>query len=152
MRTILTLAAAMLAAFTAFAAPAYAKKSEVYLERGSTVAVGGYDVVSYFSGTPVPGTDAYATEHKGAMWKFASQENLDTFKADPAKYEPQYGGYCAWAVGAKNALYKGDPNVWRVVDGKLYLNFDNGVQKKWEKDVPGFIQKADANWPTILDK
>ncbi|MEM9122316.1 MAG: YHS domain-containing (seleno)protein, partial [Pseudomonadota bacterium] len=109
--------------------------------------------VAYFTeGKPVKGSDAFTTEYKGVTWRFSSAENLEKFTADPEAFRPQYGGYCAWAVGAKNSLFKGDPNYWKIVDGKLYLNFNEGVQETWEEDIPGFIVKADANWPSVLDK
>lgn len=115
-------------------------------------AVDGYDVVAYFTeGAPVKGSADYSTEYKGADWYFSSQENLDKFKAEPIKYAPQYGGYCAWAASQGN-LANGDPERWAIHEGKLYLNYSKGVQKKWLKDKPGFIAKADANWPGLLDK
>jgi YHS domain-containing protein len=90
----------------------------------------------------------YRADYKGSTFNFASQANRDAFAADPAKYAPQYGGYCAYgtASGYKAAI---DPAAFTVVDGKLYLNYDRSVQKEWSKDVPGFITKADKNWPTV---
>ena len=115
---------------------------------GTAAAVGGYDAVSYFSGKPVEGTDAFTLEFKGATWKFASAANLAAFKADPAKYAPQYGGHCAWAA-ANNYRFAGDPKVWKIVGGKLYLNYNRDVQVKWEKDIPGLIAKGNANWVSL---
>ncbi len=110
-------------------------------------AVGGYDTVAYFTeGKPVKGNSKFSYEWNKAKWLFSSQENLDLFKATPPEYAPQYGGHCAWAVAAKNDLVKGDPNFWKIVDGKLYLNYDDSVQKMWLKDIPGFIFGADNNW------
>ena len=83
------------------------------------------------------------------MWFFANQQNLDTFKADPDAYTPQYGGYCAWAV-AQGKLAKGDPRHWHIKDGRLYLNYSRSINETWLKDVPGYIQEADKNWPQIL--
>ncbi|MEP6175542.1 MAG: YHS domain-containing (seleno)protein, partial [Parasphingorhabdus sp.] len=74
--------------------------------------------------------------------------NAAMFQTDPAKYAPQYGGYCAWAIGANDALAPGDPEVYKIVDGKLYLNFSEDVAKRWQVDIPGFIVKADKNYPT----
>ena len=116
------------------------------------LAVHGYDVVAYQTeGKPVRGKSEFATVHKEATYRFASKANLDTFKANPAKYEPAYGGYCAYGVSV-GAKFDGDPNFWKVVDGKLYLNLDKGIQQAWLKDVPGAIKKAEANWPGIKDK
>ena len=115
---------------------------------GTEAAVGGYDSVSYFNGTPVMGSDAFTTRYKGATFKFANAKNLAAFKADPARYAPQYGGHCAWAAG-NNYRFASDPKVWKIVDGKLYLNYNLSVQGKWEKDIPGLIAKGNANWVTL---
>lgn len=109
-------------------------------------ALNGNDPVSYFSGEPVKGEPQFKTDYLGATWVFSSQENLDTFLADPDANRPQYGGHCAYALAAGNQLVFGDPEVWRVVDGKLYLNFDKSVQQRWQKDIPGYIAKSDPNW------
>ena len=85
------------------------------------------------------------------QWRFASAENRDLFLANPDAYSPQYGGYCAWAA-AQGYTAPGNPKNWSVVDGKLYLNYNDKVQRDWEQDIPGFIAKADANWPAVLDK
>lgn len=129
---------------------AAADKPEIYTGFGSNLAVGGYDTVAYFSeGAPVKGSKEFETEHLGAVWRFASQENLETFMAEPDAFRPQYGGYCAWAMAMGN-LAKGDPKIWTIYEGALYLNINKSTQKKWLKDIPGFIEKADANWPEIL--
>lgn len=142
---------AVLAASLFAAVPASAREAEVYTGTFSSLAVGGYDAVAYFKiGKPVEGTAQFATEYKGATWRFASNENLDAFKANPTAYAPQYGGYCAWAV-SQNYTASGDPNVWKIVNGKLYLNYDKSVQAKWEKDIPGLIAKAEKNWPGVLN-
>lgn len=119
---------------------------EIYTGFFSNKAVSGYDTVSFFEGTPAKGSSSFKTEYKGADWLFISQANLDKFLADPEKYAPQYGGYCAWAIAEKDDLAPGDPEFWTIVDNKLYLNYDNSVQKKWEKDIPGFIETGDKNW------
>jgi len=122
----------------------------VYTGFLSSTAVGGYDPVAYFKqGKPVKGSSQYSMKYKGATWKFSSKENLEAFKANPEKYAPQYGGYCAWAI-AMGKTAAGDPKYWKIVGGKLYLNYDADIQKRWEKDVPGFIQKADTKWPAVL--
>jgi YHS domain-containing protein len=115
---------------------------------GTQAAVGGYDSVSYFTGSPVVGDDRFTTQYKGATFKFANAANLATFKANPDRYAPQYGGHCAWAA-ANNYRFAGDPKVWKIVDGKLYLNYNRDVQVKWEKDIPGLVKKGDINWATL---
>lgn len=146
----LTLAAA--AAFSMFGTAAGAAEPEIFTGRFSDLAVGGYDAVAYFeAGAPVKGAKEFAFEYEGATWLFSSAENLEQFKEDPDAYAPQYGGYCAWAV-AQGYTAPGNPKNWTVRGGKLYLNYDNGVQKKWLQDPDGFIAKADANWPAVLDK
>ena len=92
----------------------------------------------------------YASRWNGADWRFASAANKAAFDADPEAYAPQYGGYCAWAV-SQGYTASIDPQQWRIVDGKLYLNYDESVQTKWLADIPGFIAKADANWPAVLE-
>jgi YHS domain-containing protein len=112
-------------------------------------AIEGYDPVAYFEERkPVEGDSDYSYEWMDATWYFASAENRDQFAADPEKYAPQYGGYCAWAV-ANGYTAKIDPQAWAVVDDKLYLNYSLDVQKQWQQDVPGNITKADGNWPGI---
>jgi YHS domain-containing protein len=143
--------AAVAIAFFAFVGPALAAKSAIYTGFLSKLAVGGYDPVAYFSeNRPVEGSDKYEFAYKGATWRFASHENLVKFRANPASYAPQYGGYCAWAV-SQGYTAKGDPQYWRIVDGKLYLNYDGSVQARWERDIPEFIKKANANWPKVLE-
>ncbi len=118
----------------------------------STPAVQGYDVVSYQTGKrPVRGTGHFVAAYDGATYQFSSADNQKVFENNPEKYIPTYGGYCAFgaSVGKK---FIGDPEVWRVVDGKLYLNLDTRIQAEWLKDVPGRIKSADANWRNIKDK
>lgn len=118
----------------------------------SAPAVSGYDVVSYQTGKrPLRGNGHYVATHDGATYLFVSQANLDAFKADPERYAPAYGGYCAFGVSV-GKKFIGDPEVWRLVDGKLYLNLDARIQADWLKDVPGGIAKAEANWPEIEDR
>lgn len=142
------LAAVGLAA--AVAGPAAAAKAPVYTSLFGKVAVGGHDPVAYFtSGKPVEGSKAFTATHSGAEYRFSTAANRDAFKANPAKYAPQYGGYCAWAV-SQGYTAPADPKVWKIVDGKLYLNYDAAVGSKWAKDPAGFIAKANANWPKVL--
>ncbi|MDP6952090.1 MAG: YHS domain-containing (seleno)protein [Alphaproteobacteria bacterium] len=129
------------------AAPAFADNHVNTTFLGN--AVEGYDVVAYhLDGKPVEGSGDFEHEWEGATWRFASAEHRDLFAADPAKYAPAYGGYCAYGVslGHKPNI---DPEAWRIVDGTLYLNLNPGIQARWEKDIPGFIAKANDIWPTI---
>ncbi len=118
----------------------------------STPAVQGYDVVSYQTGKrPIRGNGNFVAVYDGATYQFSSTDNQKLFESNPEKYVPAYGGYCAFgaSVGKK---FIGDPEVWRVVNGKLYLNLDTGIQAQWLKDVPGRIKSADATWRSIKDK
>jgi YHS domain-containing protein len=118
----------------------------------STPAVQGYDVVSYHTGKrPVRGNGNFVAEHAGATYLFSSKANQELFQASPSKYAPAFGGYCAFGVSV-GKKFIGDPEVWRVVDGRLYLNLDTGIQDEWLKDVPGRIKKANTNWKKIRDK
>ncbi len=116
------------------------------------VAAKGYDVVGYFTNNAaIPGKPRHVVRWHGALWHFASAENKARFEANPEAYAPQYGGYCAWGVAAKNDLFEVDPKAWKIVDGKLYLNFNKEVQDTWLTDVPGFVEAADENWPNLVD-
>lgn len=115
------------------------------------IAIGGYDAVSYFSGSgPAIGSAAFEHRWNGAVWRFASAAARDRFAADPAAFAPQFGGYCAWAV-SQNYIAPGDPNVWRIVDGRLYLNFNARAKELWEAELGAAIERGKANWPTVLD-
>ncbi|MEL7180903.1 MAG: YHS domain-containing (seleno)protein [Pseudomonadota bacterium] len=142
------IAALAVPAAATLAPRAMAASPQVYNEDG--IAVDGSDVVGYFTeGKPVVGDPAITHEYMGVTWRFASTENRDLFAADPEAYAPQYGGYCAFAV-SKGGIATTVPEAWRIVDGKLYLNFSLRVQGFWLEDVPGNIAKADANWPGVL--
>jgi len=144
--------AALLAATFQGAIPARAAQPSIFTGLVKGVAVGGYDPVAYVTdGKPVAGKTDVTLEHEGVTWRFASEANRDAFKADPAKYAPQYGGYCAWAV-SQGYTAKGDPDAWTVHDGKLYLNYDKRVRATWARDIPGNVKKGDANWPGVLEK
>lgn len=133
-------------------APAFAAAPEVFTARFSNLAVGGYDPVAYFeTGAPAKGSKEFSIDYNGATWRFASAETLEKFKASPAAYAPQYGGYCAWAV-SQGYTAPGNPGNWAVRDGKLYLNYNDKVQSDWLKDPDGFIAKANVNWPGVLSK
>ena len=140
---------AALAAFL-FSAAALAEPS-VHTGRFSNRAVSGYDTVAYFTeGQPVKGQRRFATEYMGARWLFSSAENLEAFEAEPERYAPQYGGYCAWAV-SQGYTASADPKNWSIEGGKLYLNYNDAVQATWNEDRAGFIALADEQWPGLLD-
>jgi len=129
---------------------AHAAKPDIYTNPLSKAAVGGYDVVAYFTvGKPVKGQSQFKTTYKGAEWSFSNAENLAAFKASPTRYAPQYGGYCAWAA-AQGYTASGNPQNWDIVGGKLYLNYDGTIQKRWRGNIQGFIRMANQNWPGIL--
>lgn len=118
----------------------------------STPGISGYDPVAYFSdGKPVRGSGYHVTVVEGVTYAFATAEHQKMFESNPQKYLPAYGGYCAYglAVGKK---FVADPEVWKIVEGKLYLNLDKDIQQKWEKDIPGSIKKGDANWVSMKEK
>lgn len=113
------------------------------------LAIKGYDTVSYFTkGSPTKGSDKYTAAYNGAIYHFSSAHNRDLFKATPAKYAPQYGGFCAMGV-AMNQKFDTDPTAWHIKGDKLYLNLNKDVQKQWLKDVPGFLKTAQVNWTGI---
>lgn len=150
--TLRSIFAASLIALTpvALVAPALAQAAPVYTARNSQVAVSGHDPVAYFTdGVPTKGDEAFATTHNGAEYRFASQENLDTFLGDPDRYAPQFGGYCAWAV-SQGYTAPGNPDNWAVVDGKLYLNYNTEVQNTWNADRETLIPAARTNWPGLV--
>lgn len=145
--------AAGIVAGSLFLSPASleAGESPVYTGFLSNLAVNGYDPVAYFKeGRPVEGTTDYSLEYMGAEWRFASAENQEAFRQNPERYAPQYGGYCAWAV-AQGYTAKGDPMNWRIVNDKLYLNYNADIQTRWERDISGNIKSAEQNWPQIIE-
>ncbi|MDX2158772.1 MAG: YHS domain-containing (seleno)protein [Hyphomicrobiaceae bacterium] len=136
------------------ATEAVAQKPEIYQsgqERfGASLAVGGFDTVAYHTqGLPVPGNAAFRVSWKGAEWRFSSSENRDRFVKEPDKYAPQFGGYCAFAV-AYGSTAAGDPRVFSIAKGKLYLNLNESVQSSWARDQDNLIQRAERNWPKVV--
>ncbi|MEM7440236.1 MAG: YHS domain-containing (seleno)protein [Pseudomonadota bacterium] len=133
-----------------FVSPALAKSPPVYTIRGG-VAIDGTDTVAYFTqGKPVAGSKAHAVKWNGSTWLFSSAENKAKFIANPAKYAPKYGGYCAFAM-SKGYVAPTEPEAWTIVDGKLYLNFNLDVRRRWSKNIPTNIAKADGFWPKPLE-
>jgi YHS domain-containing protein len=127
-----------------------AQKSETFVQSGK--AIRGYDPVAYFSeGKPVKGDEKLLYSWNNANWYFSSKENLESFKANPGKYAPQYGGYCAYGLSEGHKAPT-DADAWSIEDGKLYLNYNTDVKKMWSKEKKERIEKADKNWPEIKDK
>ncbi|MEP1229574.1 MAG: YHS domain-containing (seleno)protein [Litorimonas sp.] len=147
----LILAAVLSFGTASLATPSFAAEPAVYTSWKNNVGAGGYDVVSFFSGVPAEGKSEFTTSYMGADWQFSTQANLDLFQTNPEAFAPQYGGYCAWAI-AKGKLARGRPEHWNIENGKLYLNYNKRIKKRWEKDKQGFISLGDAMWPAILDK
>lgn len=128
----------------------FAQKSATFIQSGK--AIRGYDPVAYFTESKaVKGDDKLVYKWNNADWHFSSQKNLDLFKANPEKYAPQYGGYCAY--GLSNG-YKAptDADAWTIEKGKLYLNYNLDVREEWNKEKKQRIEKADKNWPEVKDK
>jgi hypothetical protein len=126
---------------------ASAQSSEIFVKNGA--AIDGYDAVAYFTeGKPVKGSNDFSITWKSVKWLFVSKQNADLFRADPEKYAPQYGGYCAYGC-SRGYKAKTSADAWTIANGKLYLNYDTGVRAIWSKDQQGYIQKADANWLKI---
>jgi YHS domain-containing protein len=118
----------------------------------ATEGAGGYDVVSYFTeSVALRGNGRHIVEYQGVTYLFSSEENKKSFEKNPRKYLPAFGGYCAYGV-ALGKKFWGDPGVWEIVNGTLYLNLDKGIQREWEKDKPGYIEKANSNWSRIKHK
>ena len=116
---------------------------------GAPLALHGYDPVAYFTqGKPLRGSDSLVHIHEGAAYRFASEAHLERFKADPALYAPQYGGFCAFGVSV-GKKFDGDPRLWKIEDGKLYLNLNEEIYATFLEDVEGNVAKADGNWPEI---
>ncbi len=118
---------------------------------GGPLALRGFDAVAYQTeGAARPGSAEHAVLHDGAVYRFANAENLATFEKDPARYLPAYGGFCAYGV-ALGAKFDGDPEVFKIVNGRLFLNLNPGIQSKWEEDVKGNVKNADKTWKKIHD-
>ena len=118
----------------------------------STVAIGGYDAVAYQTQhRATRGSGDHVAVFRGETYLFANEQNKKAFEASPLRYTPAYGGYCAYGVAVKKK-FVGDPEIWRIVGGRLYLNLNAEIQKIWNKDVSGNIAKAQANWPKIRAK
>jgi YHS domain-containing protein len=129
---------------------AIAQKSAVFAPDGK--AIRGYDPVAYFTeNKSVKGNPTLSYHYQGADWYFASDKNRKAFQADPVKYAPQYGGYCAFGT-SRGYKAPTEADAWTIVNGKLYLNYNTDVRTEWNKDQANYIKKADVNWPNIKDK
>ena len=114
------------------------------------VAVEGTDVVAYFTQSDaVAGSPGLTVEHAGAVWQFSTAAHRDAFAADPERYAPQFGGYCSWAVG-HGYTAEIDPEPWRIVDGRLYLNYSPRIQRRWVANMDSLIAAAERGWPHLL--
>ena len=116
------------------------------------LGIQGYDPVAFFTDSkPVKGKPEFQLRHKGSLYYFASKEHRDLFKADPAKYEPAFGGFCAYGV-SRNKLVEIDIEAFQIVDGRLLLQYSKGVRNDFNKDTKGNLAKADGNWPRLVEK
>jgi YHS domain-containing protein len=153
MLTLISRRVMIAAAVFLAAVPAIAAEPSIYLGKGWQAALNGHDAVAYYSlaegAAPVKGSAEFSTTYEGATWWFSNAANRDAFAAEPAKYAPKYGNYCAWAL-ARNKLAPGDPAVWYVKDGALYLNVNKSIQKQWLANIDRDIANAEKNWPGVL--
>ena len=143
-----------IAVLLTFAPANRADAAKIWFEGGvfNSAAVRGYDVVAYFTqGRPVEGKRNFTHTWQGTTWRFSSARHRDLFAANPEKYAPQYGGWCAWAV-SQGYTASTDPDAWKIVDGKLYLNYSKSVQAQWNQAIPRHIKNGDRNWPKIKAK
>lgn len=151
-KLILTAFTLLTISHTALAAPPIntLEREGLFGYEHNGIAIRGYDTVAYFTlSKPVEGSDKFSTDWSGATWKFSSQAHLDLFVAEPEKYAPQYGGYCAYGVAQMN-LVKIEPDQWTIIDEKLYLNFNAKLNKAWKKDTAGYISTANVLFEKLL--
>lgn len=136
----------------ALALPALAQtKTLLNLDRAG-VAIQGYDPVAFFTeGKPVKGSNQFVSRHGGAIYQFDSAEHKAAFDKDPAKYEPAFGGYCAYGV-SRNKLVKVDVDAFQIIDGRLILQYSKGVRDDFNEDQQGNLAKAEKNWVSLLEK
>ena len=149
---ILILFVALITA-TTFGQSAAKRKSQFNIEKG--VAIQGYDPVAYFTQKKaVKGKSTIATTYEGVIYNFSTQANKELFEKNPANYEPQYGGWCSYAMGASGEKVEVDPETFKIVDGKLnlfYNAFFNNTLKTWNKDEVNLKKKADSNWKKVIN-
>ena len=134
------------------ALPVFAQTKSLLNLDQSGVAIQGYDPVAFFTDKkPVKDAAKFVSKHAGAIYFFASKENKDLFKADPAKYTPQFDGYCAYGV-SRNKLVEIDVDAFQIVDGKLLLQYSKGVRDDFNADAKANLAKADTNWLKLVEK
>lgn len=152
MKSIILLSGILLTVNIALGQDAGTRKKAFNLEK-NYVAIQGYDPVAYFEGKPLKGSKNISVYHQGAVYYFASEDHKEKFKTDPARYEPQYGGWCAYAMGANGEKVSIDPETFKIIHGKLYLfynRFFNNTLKEWNKDEQNLQSKADQNWRKLF--
>ncbi len=144
MKIVFILSLSFLSLFTS------AQEKEIYSTRSG--AIRGYDPIAYFTkGEPTEGNRSISLKWKEATWYFVSEANKEDFKKTPTKYAPQFGGYCSYAV-SRGYTASIDPEAWKIVDGKLYLNYSQKIRTKWEANQTEYIRKAETNWPKLIEK
>ena len=142
-----------LALFVETLAVSLAAQTKTLLNLDKTgLAIQGYDPVAFFTdGKPIKGKPEFPARYNGALYCFASKEHRDVFKADPTKYEPAFGGYCAYGV-SRNKLVEIEVDAFQIVDGRLLLQYSKGIRGDFNRDTQGNLSKADANWPVLMEK
>jgi YHS domain-containing protein len=153
MKTLLNFTVLILLTFSGFSQDVNFRKKEFLLDKG--IAISGYDPTSYFSGKPSKGKKEFSVVHEGIIYQFLNANNLETFKKNPAKYEPQYGGWCAYAMGSKGEKVEVDPETFKILNGKLYLfyhTFFSNTLTDWNKDENQLKSKADINWGKLIKR
>jgi YHS domain-containing protein len=151
MKSLLNLTVLTLLTFAGFSQDASIRKKEFLLDKG--IAISGYDPTAYFSRNAQKGKKEFSYTQEGVNYQFANANNLETFKKNPAKYEPQYGGWCAYAMGSKGEKVEVDPETFKIVNGKLFLfyhTFFSNTLTDWNKDENALKTKADANWTKFI--
>ena len=139
-------------AFLLLSVGSFAQTATKHLNLSNGLAIEGYDPVSYFHGGPQKGSTALTVVQNGVTYRFANAANMNAFKQNPTMYMPMYGGWCAYAMGAKGEKVEVDPETYKIVGGHLYLFYNkyfNNTLKSWNKDEAGLKSKADANWQKI---
>jgi hypothetical protein len=150
MRTSLLCVAALASVVMASPGRSQAEPTQFFLVNG--YALSGHDPVAYVRrGASVPGNPAFALKWRGAIWLFESEDSMVEFEMNPTAYAPQYGGYCAYSIAVGDPA-SGDPDVFSIVGGKLYLNHDLQTREIWSQDRARHISEADRNWPSVLKK
>jgi YHS domain-containing protein len=140
-------------AYTGFSQTGALQSKQLNLDDG--LAIKGYDPVCYFTGHKAErGRKEFSLSYQGALYLFASAADRQTFQTDPAKYEPQYGGWCAYAMGHDGSKVEVDPETFKIINGKLFLfynRFFNNTLKSWNQDEPKLQMQADANWKKLIN-